>query len=138
MTVLVTGVFDVLHPEHLLFLQKAKKLGGRLLVGLESDARVQKLKGLARPVNSEEARKKNLLELNIADEVFILPAQFDSPDDHRKLLASVRPDILAVSSHTPHIAEKLQLLQEIGGRVEIVHQHNPGISSTKIIENNAR
>ncbi len=138
MTVLVTGVFDVLHPEHMLFLQKAKKLGGRLLVGIESDARVQKLKGLARPVNSEEARKKNLLELNIADEVFILPEQFDSPDDHRKLLASVRPDILAVSSHTPHIAEKLQLLKEIGGRVEIVHQHNPSISSTKIIENHAR
>lgn len=130
---LVTGVFDVLHEEHVLFLRKAKALGDRLVVGIESDARVRRLKGSARPVVPQDQRKIQLEQLQIADEVFILPEAFDTPDDHRQLLHKIRPSILAVSSHTPHIAEKLQLMQEIGGRVEIVHQHNPAISSTIVI-----
>ncbi len=134
MMILATGVFDVLHEEHLVFLRKAKALGGRLVVGIESDERVRRLKGLARPVHSETARRENLEKLGIADVVFVLPEQFDTPDDHRKLLATLRPDILAISSHTPHISEKQQLMQEIGGRVEIVHQHNPAVSSTILLE----
>ena len=133
MITLVTGVFDVLHEERVLFLRKAKALGDRLVVGIESDARVSRLKGVDRPVHHQAIRKQRLIELGIADEVFILPEAFDTPEDHRALLATIRPNILAVSSHTPHIAEKLQLMQEIGGRVEIVHQHNPAISSTIVI-----
>lgn len=132
--VLVTGVFDVLHQEHLVFLERARALGEQLVVGIESDVRVQQLKGMARPVNSQAVRQENLEKLGVADEAFVLPEAFDTADDHRKLLASLRPDIIAVSSHTPHLAEKQQLMQEIGGRVEIVHQHNPAVSSTILLE----
>jgi D-beta-D-heptose 7-phosphate kinase / D-beta-D-heptose 1-phosphate adenosyltransferase len=136
MVVLITGVFDVLHEEHITFLRNAKELGGRLLVGIESDVRVQKIKGAARPVNSQQERKKNLEALAIADEVFVLPEKFDTVEDRRRLLKKLHPDILAVSSHTPFLAEKLQLMQEIGGRVEVVHQHNPEVSSTILLERN--
>ncbi len=133
MTVLVTGVFDVLHEEHIAFLQQAKALGGRLLVGLESDVRVKKIKGPNRPINNQDLRQQRIVELGLADEVFILPEQFDSPDDHRALLQKLKPDILAVSSHTAHIDKKSRLMQEIGGKLEIVHRHNPAVSSTNLI-----
>lgn len=133
-TTLITGVFDVLHEEHVAFLRKAKGLGGRLIVGIESDARVRRLKGVGRPVNSQKKRQEALERLQIADEVFVLPERFDTPDDHRQLLAQVRPDILAVSSHSPHIDKKSRLMQEIGGKVVIVHQHNPAVSTTKMLD----
>lgn len=134
MTVLVTGVFDVLHQEHITFLKKAKALGGKLVVGIESDARVCRLKGEGRPVNPAPVRCRQLENLAIADEVFVLPEAFDTSDDHRRLLAAMRPDILAVSSHSPHLPEKQQLLQEIGGTVVVVHEHNPAISSSVLLE----
>lgn len=133
-TTLATGVFDVLHAEHIEFLRRAKALGGRLIVGIESDARVRRLKGEGRPVNGEDVRRKNIERLGIVDEVFVLPEKFDLPEEHLDLLKKIKPDILAVSSHTPHIAEKIQLMKDLGGRVEIVHQHNPNISSTLLIE----
>lgn len=134
MTVLVTGVFDVLHLEHEYFLRQAKALGGRLVVGIESDLRVKKLKGPDRPINAQATRCQNLRDLGIADEVFVLPEQFNTSDDHRALLQKIKPDVLAVSSHSPHIDKKIQLMKEIGGRVEVVHKHNPAVSSTILIE----
>lgn len=131
--VLVTGVFDILHQEHLSFLRKAKQLG-YLVVAIESDVRVKKLKGEGRPINNQDTRLENLRKLKIADEVFILPEQFSSPDDHRRLLQKIRPAVLAVSSHSPHLDKKASLMKEIGGTVEIVHQHNPEISTTLFLE----
>ncbi|GEM_PF-198496 len=132
--VLVTGVFDLLHHEHLNFLRKAKKTGDKLIVGLESDARVKQLKGKNRPINPENIRHEKLAQLNLADFIFILPDDFSQPAHHRQLIAAIRPNILAVSSHTKHLEKKQAILQEFGGRVEIIHQHNPGISTTLLIE----
>lgn len=131
--VLVTGVFDILHAEHIKLLTKAKSLGQRLLVAIESDARVKRIKGEARPVNSQLVRQRNLANLKIADEVIILPEKFDDPQDHRQFLLKIRPDILAVSAHTTHLEEKQRLMAEIGGVVMVILPYNPNISSTKII-----
>lgn len=131
--ILVTGVFDLLHQEHENFLRKAKALGGKLVVGVESDSRVRKIKGLGRPINAQALRCQNIRNLAIADEVFVLPEEFNSPDDHRVLLSKIKPTILAVSSHSPHLSAKERLMQEIGGKVVVVHEHNPEISTTKLI-----
>ncbi len=64
---LVTGVFDLLHEEHLRFLQKAKKTADFLLVGVESDLRVRQMKGQNRPLNDQLHRLQNLQKLGIAD-----------------------------------------------------------------------
>lgn len=131
--VLVTGVFDLLHQEHLNFLQKARDAGDFLLVGIESDIRVRELKGESRPVNFELVRLEQIGQLSFVDSAMILPDDFGSPGRPRELIATLRPDILAVSSHSPHLDKKRAILQEFGGRVEVVHQHNPEISTTKIL-----
>ncbi len=132
--VLVTGVFDLLHAEHVAFLKKARALGGTLVVGVESDVRVRALKGEGRPVNSQTVRVANLEALQIADRVFVLPEAFSKPEHHRALLAEIRPTILAVSSHSPHIEKKQQLMEEFGGTVVVVHEHNPAISTSILLE----
>jgi len=132
-TVLVTGVFDLLHQEHLTFLKKAKQLGDRLVVGLETDRRVKRIKGENRPINQQALRQKNLEALKIADLVLILPEKFDELSDYRQFLQTVRPDILAVSSHTAHLSIKQRLMQEIGGKVVVAHQYNPQFSTSKML-----
>ena len=132
--VLVTGVFDILHPEHRKFLEKAKLAGDFLLVGLETDLRVRALKGPDRPINSAQIRLKNLKKLLVADEVFILPENFQTDSDHETLISLIKPDVLAVSSHTAFLAKKAAILQKYGGQVIVVHEHNPEQSTTKILK----
>jgi cytidyltransferase-like protein len=132
--VLATGVFDVLHKEHRAFLEKAKAAGDVLIVGIESDVRVRKLKGEGRPYFDELVRLQNIEQLQIADEAFILPEQFDRPEDYVGLIRTLKPTILAVSSHSPHIDRKQAVMELVGGRVEVVHQHNPGVSTTILLE----
>lgn len=132
--VLVTGVFDLLHSEHRRFLEKAKAVGDKLVIGMESDARVRQMKGEGRPVQDQKTRLANLTALHLADEIFVLPEAFSKPEHHRALLAQVKPDVLAVSSHSPYLEAKQRLMQEIGGTVMIVHQHNPAVSTTQIIK----
>jgi len=131
--VLVTGVFDVLHQEHSIFLKKAKKLGDYLIVGIESDLRVKKMKGGGRPVNNQETRIKNLLDLKIVDRAFVLPEKFSQKKDHIILIKKIKPHILAVSSHTLHLEKKRKIMDLVAGRLVVVHEHNPQASSTKII-----
>lgn len=131
--VLVTGVFDLLHTEHIAFLHKAKKVGDRLIVALESDVRVKQLKGPTRPINKVDVRVDRIRRLQVADSLFVLPEQFSRPVDHENLIKTIRPDILAVSSHTKHLDKKRAILKKYGGKVEIVHPHNPLISTTAIV-----
>lgn len=131
--ILVTGCFDLLHAEHKKFLRAAKKLGGKLSVGVETDARVRRLKGPGRPVNSLNDRLKNLRQLGIADQVFPLPKQFNNLNHFTSLIKKLRPDILAVSSGTPNLPVKRQIMKQFGGRVAVVLKHNPKISSTQLL-----
>lgn len=134
--VLVTGVFDLLHQEHLFFLKKALALGDILLIGVESDQRVKQLKGKNRPINKLAFRIKNLeMKMSKNVQIFALPEEFSSPAAHRHLIKMIKPDYLAVSSHTDHLVEKRRILKNAGGELVIVHQHNPKISSTQIIQN---
>lgn len=133
--VLVTGVFDLLHQEHINFLIQARKLGTVLLVGLESDQRVKKLKGVGRPIHPQPYRLQQILDTGLVDQAFILPTAFSQPRHHRQLISLIRPHFLAVSSHTPNLPQKSQILAQFGGKVSIVYQHNPPFSSTQMIQN---
>ena len=132
--VLVTGVFDLLHAEHAAFLNKAKAVGDFLIVGIESDVRVTATKGPGRPVTPQAQRLSNLEQLHIANCVFILPDFFGEIEARRALIHLLKPKVLAVSSHSPHLEAKQKLLAEVGGEVKVVHQHNPAISTTQLIE----
>ena len=130
---LVTGVFDVLHREHRQFLQAAKKLGKILVIGLESDERVREMKGQGRPIHSADERKTKLQAWGLADVIFTLPSDFGQASVRQEVLQAIKPNYLAVSSHTPFLAIKKAELEAIGGQVKIVHQFNPQVSSTKLI-----
>ena len=135
--VLVTGIFDVLHQEHINFLKKAKALGDYLIIAIESDVRVTQIKGNNRPINSQTKRKESLEELSLANEIVILPEEFNKPVHHKKLIKKIKPNFLAVSSHTKHLDKKQAIMNESGGKVVIVHEHNPEVSTTKLLEMNS-
>ena len=87
--VFTNGVFDILHRGHVEYLSKAKNSGDILIVGLNSDASVRRLKGVNRPLNNQNDRAVILLGLKAVDYVVIFGE--DTPD---KLIKQIRPDIL--------------------------------------------
>lgn len=131
--VLATGVFDVLHQEHRNFLSAAKAAGDVLIVGLESDKRVRDIKGKSRPVNSQRDRLVNLSKLTDVDGAFVLPVDFNQVEQREALIGELKPQILAVSSHTKYLEEKGRILTQVGGIVKVVYEHNPEVSSTKLL-----
>lgn len=134
--VLATGMFDGLHQEHRAFLRAARQAGDLLLVGVESDLRTRHLKGAGRPVHSQDERIRNLRATNLAAAVFVLPEQFWQEADYDTLISMLKPSLLAVSAHTEHLSVKRKILARHGGKVEIVHAHNPAISTTKLLKTN--
>lgn len=89
MIVFTNGCFDLLHPGHVDLLDRARALGSRLIVGINSDESIRRIKGPSRPLQNQEARKAVLLGLRSVDEVII----FDdaTPED---VIRQLRPDIL--------------------------------------------
>ena len=87
--IFTNGCFDVLHAGHVDYLQKAKSLGDILVVGVNSDASVRRLKGESRPVNILEDRMQVLSALGFVD--YVIPFEEDTP---ARLIEEVIPDIL--------------------------------------------
>lgn len=87
--IFTNGVFDILHTGHIELLKFAKSLGGKLVVGLNSDRSVKELKGENRPINRQQDRKKVLESLECVDEVII----FDDTS-RQEILSSVKPSVL--------------------------------------------
>jgi len=87
--VFTNGCFDILHSGHTCILEKCRKLGGALVVGLNSDASVRRLKGPGRPVNGQRDRARVLAALEAVDCVVIF-----GEDTPRELLSVLRPDVL--------------------------------------------
>jgi len=131
--VLVTGCFDILHKAHKQFLQKAKKAGNVLIVGLETDERIRRIKGVGRPVNNYLVRLKNLDKLAIADFVFLLPNDLSLKSQQVDLIKKLKVDILAVSSHTAHLDRKRQVMNQVSGQLKVVMNHDAKISTSQIL-----
>lgn len=87
--VFTNGCFDLLHAGHLHTLQEAKKLGDKLVVGVNASSSVQKLKGSNRPIQSEEDRSNMLAALQIVDAVIIF--EEETP---LKIIEEITPDVL--------------------------------------------
>ena len=130
---LATGVFDILHIEHLRFLKRAKQQGDVLFVGIERDRRVRQLKVRGRPVNSEMQRAQVLSALKSVDCVFLLPDDMENQAGRERVIQNLKPDIYAVSANTPFLQEKEKIIKKFAGQLRVVLEHNPNISTTKII-----
>ncbi|HPY96465.1 MAG TPA: D-glycero-beta-D-manno-heptose 1-phosphate adenylyltransferase [Candidatus Cloacimonadota bacterium] len=87
--VFTNGCFDIIHAGHVLYLEEAKKCGDILILGLNSDASVKRLKGNSRPINNQTDRAIVLAGLSSVDYVVI----FDQ-DDPYDLISAIQPDVL--------------------------------------------
>lgn len=123
------GVFDLLHPGHLDVLRGARELGDALIVGLNSDASVRRLKGPDRPVRSEGERAYVLAGLETVDAVTVFDQ--DTPLELVKLL---RPDLIVKGGdYSPDTVVGAAEVRSWGGECVIIPL-TPGQSTTSIIE----
>ena len=114
--VLANGCFDLLHVGHIRYLQAARQLGDRLVVGLNADDSVRQLKGNGRPLMPAAERAEILAALTAVDAVVVFPEP-----DVRALVRALRPDIHAKGTdYTAENVPERDTVIECGGRVEIV------------------
>lgn len=127
--VFTNGCFDILHRGHITYLNRAKALGDVLIVGLNSDDSVRRLKGPNRPINSLEDRAQILAALSCIDHI----VSFNS-DTPRELIRVIRPDIFVKGGdYTRQTLPEASLVEELGGEVEIL-PYLENHSTTSIIE----
>ena len=127
-TVFTNGCFDLMHVGHLRYLQAARALGDRLVIGLNSDASVKRLKGDTRPVLPEDERAELLAGLACVDFVTI----FDEPTADA-LLAALKPQIYAKGGdYTPESLPEAPTVRAYGGDIRII-PFVPGRSTTSLI-----
>lgn len=131
--VLATGFFDLIHPAHISFLKAAKSSGDVLIVAVESDERARLKKGPSRPVLTQEDRLTVLDAIKYIDYVFPLPVEFSSASDHKSFIELARPHILAVSSSSPNLKQKQNILTDLGVELKVVHPHIDNLSTSDII-----
>ncbi|HPT66078.1 MAG TPA: adenylyltransferase/cytidyltransferase family protein [Candidatus Woesebacteria bacterium] len=131
--VLVGGCFDILHLGHVIFLEKAKALGDKLIILLESDKNIFENKGKNRPINNQKNRATFLSKLRMVDEVVKLP-YMKSDDDYWKLIKEIKPDIIAISENDKNLDKKKRQAEEIGAKLVKVTKIIPHQSTSRIIE----
>src|SRR5581483_2649188 len=123
------GVFDLLHPGHISVLAQARARCDKLVVGLNSDASVRRLKGKDRPIQNERARAEVLAGLEAVDLVAIFPQ--DTP---LELIRRVRPNVLVKGGdYRPDQVVGRELVEAQGGEVMLVDLV-AGFSTTRIVE----
>ncbi|GAB4040275.1 D-glycero-beta-D-manno-heptose 1-phosphate adenylyltransferase [Spirosoma gilvum] len=127
--VFTNGCFDIVHLGHIDYLEKARSLGNRLILGLNTDASVSCIKGPLRPVVNEYARARLMAALEFVDAVTLF-----GEDTPLQLIEAVKPDIL-VKGNDYSVATIVgaDFVMGRGGRVETIALV-PGYSTTKLIE----
>jgi D-beta-D-heptose 7-phosphate kinase/D-beta-D-heptose 1-phosphate adenosyltransferase len=127
--VFTNGCFDILHQGHIEYLEQARSLGDKLVVGVNADASVRKLKGDSRPINTETSRAYLLASLSFVDLVTIF--EEDTP---LELLTELIPDVLVKGGDYKE-ADVVggEVVRDHGGTVEIL-PFKEGFSTTAIEE----
>ncbi|WFE95980.1 D-glycero-beta-D-manno-heptose 1-phosphate adenylyltransferase [Micromonospora sp. WMMD987] len=127
--VFTNGCFDVLHPGHVRYLEQARALGDLLVVAVNSDASVRRLKGADRPVNPVEDRVTLLAALSCVDHVVVF--EEDSPAG---LIEAVRPDVYVKGGdYPPEMVPEAPLVRRLGGQVRTLG-YVPDRSTSAIID----
>jgi rfaE bifunctional protein nucleotidyltransferase chain/domain len=127
--VFTNGVFDLLHPGHVRYLEEARRQGDALVVGVNSDRSVQAIKGPERPINPEQERAEVLAALACVDAVVIFDDE--TPQD---VIARLQPDVLVKGADWP--ADRIvgrDVVEARGGRVVRVRV-SEGYSTTTLVE----
>ncbi len=127
--VFTNGCFDILHQGHAHLLAACSEMGERLVIGLNSDTSVKRLKGEGRPVNDQQSRAVLLAALQFTDAIVIF--EEDTPET---LIHAIKPDILVKGGDwKPEEIAGSSFVKSYGGQVKVVPYLN-GFSTTGIIE----
>ncbi len=126
--VFTNGCYDLLHPGHIRLLEQARSLGDLLILALNTDASVQRIKGPNRPLFSQDQRAEIASSLAAVDAV-----TFFDEDTPRELIAEVLPDILIKGADWAHFIAGREEVEAAGGKV-LALALEPGYSTTGIVE----
>ncbi|MDH5190008.1 MAG: bifunctional D-glycero-beta-D-manno-heptose-7-phosphate kinase/D-glycero-beta-D-manno-heptose 1-phosphate adenylyltransferase HldE [Gammaproteobacteria bacterium] len=127
--IMTNGCFDILHAGHVAYLEQARKLGDRLIVAVNDDASVKRLKGNGRPVNSVERRMAVLAGLKCVD--WVVPFIEDTPE---RLICAVKPSVLAKGGdYKPEQIAGYECVTKNGGEVKVL-EYMQGYSTSNIID----
>jgi rfaE bifunctional protein nucleotidyltransferase chain/domain len=126
--VFTNGCYDLLHPGHIRLLEQARSMGDILILALNSDESVQRMKGPTRPLISQQDRAELACALAAVDAVTLF--EEDTP---RELIALVLPDILIKGADWSHFIAGREEVEASGGRVLTVAME-PGYSTTNMVE----
>lgn len=133
--VFTNGCYDLLHPGHVRMLERARSQGDLLVLGLNTDASVQRMKGESRPVMSEAERVAMALALEAVDAVTLF-----NEDTPRELIAALLPDVLVKGADWSHWIAGREEVEAAGGQV-LALPLEPGFSTSNllamIVERNA-
>ena len=132
--VLAGGCFDVLHPGHVIFLERAKKAGDCLIVLLESDEKVKELKGVDRPVHNQKMRARVLSALKSVDYVVMLSLMRKN-NEYDELIKKIDPDVIAATQGDINIHHR-RVAQLTGAKLEIVTNIIGNYSTSQILSHN--
>jgi len=124
--VFTNGCYDILHPGHVRLLERSRSLGDVLILALNTDASVARLKGPSRPLISEQDRARMAAALEAVDAV-----TFFDEDTPRELIAEVLPDILIKGADWAHFIAGREEVEAAGGKVMALSLE-PGFSTTNI------
>ena len=125
--VMTNGCFDLMHAGHASYLQYARNLGDALLVALNTDDSIRRLKGPTRPVVAGEHRARMMAALECVDYV-----TFFAEDEPRDLIAQVLPDVLVKAADWAHYVSGRDVVEANGGRVVLAPMVD-GLSTTSIV-----
>jgi rfaE bifunctional protein nucleotidyltransferase chain/domain len=126
--VFTNGCYDILHPGHIRLLESARSMGDALILALNTDASVQRIKGPTRPLIQERDRAELACALAAVDAV-----TFFDEDTPRELIAAVLPDILIKGADWAHFIAGREEVEAAGGKV-LALPLEPGYSTTGILE----
>jgi len=131
--ILAGGCFDVIHLGHIKFLEAAQKTGDILLVFIESDESVRKIKGVHRPIHNQDDRAKVLAGIRFVDYVIKIPS-FESNDAYDKLVTRLNPSVIAVTKDSTALEHSKRQAKQIGAELVEVIGHIPEKSTTRIAQ----
>lgn len=126
--VFTNGCYDILHPGHIRLLESARSLGEVLILALNTDASVQRLKGPMRPMIPQDQRAQMAAGLAAVDAV-----TFFDEDTPRELIAEVLPDFLVKGADWSHFIAGREEVEAAGGQVHALALE-PGYSTTNLVD----
>lgn len=128
--VMTNGCFDLLHAGHIAYLRRAKKMGDRLIVAINSDASIKRIKGPTRPIIDEDTRQQLLAEVSAVDWVVVFTE--DTPNN---LISAIKPDILVKG--TDYVEKGIvggELVTEYGGQIKAIKHTFNQVSTSEVIK----